>query len=219
MVSVVSSHCPTSLVTSVRDSESLNFTHYSIICLGYDHMLGLQVLPMDVEHLEAGVVSDATPTSMFVHLPETSNSGAKNKDFRRRWWDAFQQCYLFTLRSLSLPTHSGRYLAHGPTSSFEQESSKGQSVMGILSSGQPLPRSPSALVLNVSAAGTDANSTERQERAWWALRFQDVLREIQHDDSFTPIVQKVGSNSDSQAQRKTISAKRRLKLSGSGGRQ
>lgn len=177
-------------------------------------MMGLQVLPLDIQHIEAGVVADAVATSLYIQVPDTLDTHAANKNARKRWWEAFQQCYLFTLRSLSFPTHSGRYLTKGPNSSLGQDGER-QSVISILSSGQPLAKSPSVLILDARTEN-DTPSAERQERTWWAQRFHDVLHDVQHSDSFTPILQKM-SGRTCHPHRKTINGKRQLKLSGSNG--
>ena len=65
--------------------------------------------------------------------------------------------------------------------------------MDILNTGLPLPKSPSLqlrdnqrLRIDVSKNtegrdGSDADR-EREERGWWTLRFQQVLREMQRRD-------------------------------------
>lgn len=67
---------------------------------------------------------------------------------------------------------------------FEQDTQ--QSVMAILNTGLPLPKSPSIQAMDSARVGTADISTdmdkEREERGWWALRFQQVLREMQRQD-------------------------------------
>ncbi|KAH8109055.1 hypothetical protein DFH11DRAFT_1731320 [Phellopilus nigrolimitatus] len=183
--------------------------------LGYDHMIGLHVLPMDIENLDAGILSDTSATSLFVHLPKSTSAGSKQPDAQKRWWDALEQCYLFTLRSLSFPTHSGRYLAHG--SGLDQEASTRQTVMSILASGLPLPKSPSGQIGELEKGqADDATLREREERGWWALRFQQTLHEMQREDLLPASFREaVSSPSPCPSTRKTVSARRRLKL-GSG---
>jgi hypothetical protein len=64
--------------------------------------------------------------------------------------------------------------------------------MEILNTGLPLPKSPSlqlnnnarltlARRVNSVGAGGDVDK-EREERGWWTLRFQQVLREMQRLD-------------------------------------
>ncbi|KAI5121536.1 hypothetical protein M0805_002596 [Coniferiporia weirii] len=176
--------------------------------LGYDHLTTLHVLPMDTEQLESGVPSDASAMSLFVHIPKNMSAGQKHQDARKRWWDAFEQCYLFTLRSLSFPAHSGRYLTHGPGFNAEQEVNTRQTVMSILASGLPLPRSPSVQIKEFDEE--DAAVKEREERGWWALRFQQILCEMQRDPTLS--LQKSPSLPPALPVRKTVSGRRRLKL-------
>ena len=93
--------------------------------------------------------------------------------------------HLFTqFLSLSFPSHSGQYLPHGPHLDLEQDTQRG--VMAILNSGLPLPKSPSIQLADPGRAGTadpsNDHDKEREERGWWALRFQQVLREVQRQD-------------------------------------
>jgi serine/arginine repetitive matrix protein 2 len=82
------------------------------------------------------------------------------------------------VRSLSFPTHSGRYLAHGPSVDLAADT-KG-AVVALLAAGLPFPKSPS-IHIEEEARGALAPgvAVEREERGWWALRFQQVLREMQ----------------------------------------
>lgn len=58
--------------------------------------------------------------------------------------------------------------------------------MDILNTGLPLPKSPSVQLKDNDRLGardgpSDADR-EREERGWWTLRFQQVLREMQRQD-------------------------------------
>jgi serine/arginine repetitive matrix protein 2 len=54
------------------------------------------------------------------------------------------------------------------------------SVLAILASGLPFPKSPS-IHIEEASQGKAANdqAMEREERGWWALRFQQIMREMQ----------------------------------------
>ncbi|EKM51245.1 uncharacterized protein PHACADRAFT_263285 [Phanerochaete carnosa HHB-10118-sp] len=65
--------------------------------------------------------------------------------------------------------------------------------MDILHTGLPLPKSPSLQMRDNQRLGIDVNEStggkggndadrEREERGWWTLRFQQVLREVQRRD-------------------------------------
>ncbi|EJD00366.1 uncharacterized protein FOMMEDRAFT_30438 [Fomitiporia mediterranea MF3/22] len=186
--------------------------------LEYDNLIGLHILPMDADRLDKGILSDTSATSLFVHIPNSRSSGSQPSDIRQRWWDAFERCYQSTLRSLSFPTHSGRYLTHGPGA--DQDENTKQTVMAILASGLPLPKSPSAQISEIEKnAAEDTALREREERGWWALRFQQTLHETQREESLR--LQSQPQNkpylpTGTGTKRKTISERRRLKLSSSG---
>jgi serine/arginine repetitive matrix protein 2 len=94
------------------------------------------------------------------------------------WLESLQASARYTIRSLSFPTHSGKYLAHG--SNVDLQSDTKLSVMSLLAVGLPVPKSPS-LQLDELLAGHEGESRnlEREERGWWSLRFQQVQREVQ----------------------------------------
>ena len=192
---------------------SFSFTVIDIVLfeIGYDHLLGLHVLPMEVDQLDNGILSDASATSLFLHLPNNQTSASQHSDARKRWWSAFDRCYHFTLRSLSFPTYSGKYLSQAPGTDRDEHSR--QTVMSILASGLPLPKSPSVQIAEAqkSAVG-DAALREREERGWWALRFQEILYELQKDDRFLPTLHRATALPTLRG-RKTVSGKRHLKLS------
>lgn len=102
---------------------------------------------------------------------------------KTKWLSMLQRCAQFTLRSLSFLSHSGRRLDHGPDVDLELDTH--QSVLEIMASGLPLPKSPSVqLDEAVHGEYASARQQEREERGWWSLRFQQVLREMQRQESF-----------------------------------
>lgn len=143
---------------------------------------------MEIDQLDTGIPSETSTISVFLHLPRRTS--ADPHDFeddhvlgasRSKWRTAFEQCHHSTLRSLSFPSHSGAYLAHGPGVDLEVDTK--QSVMSILASGLPLPKSPSLQMDEVKQGILgDATQLEREERGWWALRFQQVFRELQRQE-------------------------------------
>ncbi len=58
--------------------------------------------------------------------------------------------------------------------------------MEILNTGLPLPKSPSVQISDMGRTNLIRTISEvdkeREERGWWALRFQQVLREMQRQD-------------------------------------
>jgi len=92
----------------------------------------------------------------------------------KEWLAPLRQCCQYALRSLSSPSAKS-YLAHA-----SKESEISQSVLSILASGLPFPKSPSMQLQGVELGQAgDAEQQEREERGWWSLRFHEVLREIQ----------------------------------------
>jgi hypothetical protein len=146
----------------------------------------LDLLPIEPSELDTGVIPDNSPVTT-IHLavqsfgssnkhPELDNDGVLQE-----WLSAFQQCFQFTLRSLSFPSPSGRYLVHGPNVDLEADTR--ESVMAILNSGLPIPKSPSIQMEDAQLGyPEDTRRQEREERGWWSLRFQQVLREMQRQE-------------------------------------
>ncbi|KAL5514024.1 hypothetical protein ACEPAG_2785 [Sanghuangporus baumii] len=179
--------------------------------LGYEHLIGVQVLPMDIEELDKGLLSDVSAASLFLHLPSSGSSAPRHSEARQRWSAAFEQCFRFTLRSISFPAHSGKYLALGRDSG--QDENTRQTVMSILASGLPLPKSPSVQIGELEkSAAQDASLREREERGWWALRFQQILHEMQRDELPLPLLQNATGLPIQSSRRKTVTGRRRLKL-------
>ena len=185
---------------------------------GCDSLIEINVVPMDREGIDDGVAADASSTSVFVSL--TNDHASRDRQIiQKRWWDAFESCAQSTLRSLSYPVYSGRYLAHG--SNGEHDANTRQTVMEILASGLPLPKSPSAQMIEAAAAtmgerlkGGDGER-EREERGWWALRFQQTLAEMQRDACIKMPVLQMGSSvlsSQSSARKAGPAGRRPLKL-------
>lgn len=142
--------------------------------------IALELLPLNHEELRSGTI----PDERGVVVGKLSFPSRKNPQDRDAALAALRRCYAYTLRSLSFPSHSGQQLPHGPHVDFEQDTQK--SVMALLNTGLPLPKSPSIQAVDTARAGSADPSTdvdrEREERGWWALRFQQVLREMQRQD-------------------------------------
>lgn len=141
----------------------------------------LDLLPVDPENVEKGGIPDSGQVIMLtLSIPTTSSTGARLDTprlsrLRQNWISAFQECAEHTLRALSFPTQSGKLVAPTPGVGWDNDAQT--SVSAILASGLPLPKSPST---QLSQKDTDPSQQEREARGWWALRFQQVLREKQH---------------------------------------
>jgi hypothetical protein len=157
----------------------------------------LTVLPVKLDGIESGILADNPPTPVYLHVPRipTGASGETQPSAgfshaqggRERWLNAIKQCHDHTLRSLSFPSHSGHFLAHGPSVDLEHDTQ--QSVMSLISSGLPLPKSPSLQIEELHKCDQVVEPTlhEREERGWWALRYQQVLREMQRHTAMSTI--------------------------------
>ncbi len=143
-------------------------------------MIVLDLLPLDVRSTEAPR-SSATRVYLSLRdsskvLPDTVPSVLD--DARQQWNAAFSRCYVYTLRSLCFPT------AYNSTNRPKEMRPK--TILSVLASGQPLPRSPS---LQLQDPHLDPTNQEREERVWWAARFRRILEEVTLRDEledFTP---------------------------------
>ena len=155
-------------------------------CFLASPLIILDILPVNVKNLDQGVIpQSASVKTIYLTIPREPSKTRSEKDSidetRQTWLSAFQQCFQSTLRSLSLPSHSGGYPVQGPNVDLEFDTR--HSVLGILASGLPLPKSPSVQLDDVQRGQvSDARRQEREERGWWSLRFQQVLRELQRQD-------------------------------------
>ncbi|EPQ53295.1 hypothetical protein GLOTRDRAFT_131563 [Gloeophyllum trabeum ATCC 11539] len=138
----------------------------------------LDLLTVDVKQLETGEISDDTSVlTLCLALPEKQYS----IDRQKRWLSSLRQSSRHTLRSFSFPSHSGKYLGHG--SSVDLETDTRQAVLSILASGLPIPKSPSIQLQEFpSLQGVSLDNVEREGRGWWALRYQQIFREMQRMD-------------------------------------
>lgn len=138
---------------------------------------------MSDDQLVSGVIPETTSVISVTLMPSPDR-----EDQWGDWLMAFRKCHQYTLCSLSFPSHSGTFLAHGRNVDLELDTHR--SVRSILASGLPLPKSPSIQIDEVdSGLASDTTEQEREERGWWSLRFQQVLRELQRQETplFSPL--------------------------------
>ncbi|EIN12628.1 hypothetical protein PUNSTDRAFT_130885 [Punctularia strigosozonata HHB-11173 SS5] len=141
-------------------------------------LIDLDVLLVQPDDFATGSLGDG---SSIVQLRLDVSTEPSSK----QWLDSLQSSARYTVRSLSFPSHSGKYLAHGP--SVDVEADTKLSVVSLLAAGLPVPKSPSLQMDEILAGrGGEARDLEREERGWWAMRFQQVQREVQRQDG--PIV-------------------------------
>jgi hypothetical protein len=148
----------------------------------------LDLLPVDLENIATGRIPDSGQViTLSLSVPPVSSSGAQLdmaglSRLRHNWVSAFQECAEYTLRALSFPTESGKLAAPAPGLAWETGNNPQTSLPAIVTGGLPLPKSPST---QVAEQGADPAEQEREARGWWGLRFQQVLREMQRNHSFT----------------------------------
>jgi hypothetical protein len=177
----------------------------------------LDLLPVDLENITTGRIPDSGQVTMLtLFVPSASSSGVQLDTpslsrLYHNWVSAFQECAEYTLRALSFPTQSGKLAAPIPGLGWDRDPRS--SVSAILESGLPLPKSPST---QVEEKGADPAQQEREARGWWALRFQQVLREMQRGSTgalITPSSSTPTPGGDIANNKRHVSQPRVLKLS------
>ncbi|KAG1764437.1 Dbl homology domain-containing protein [Suillus occidentalis] len=147
--------------------------------------ISLDLVPLTAEELERGYANSKGRVLTVSLSHGTSRSSVSEASMQcavlKDWLVPLRQCCQHALRSLSSPSGKN-HLAHA-----SKESEISQSVLSILASGLPFPKSPSMQLhgVELGQAG-DAEQQEREERGWWSLRFHEVLREIQGQEVVLP---------------------------------
>ncbi|KAI0755830.1 Dbl homology domain-containing protein [Fomes fomentarius] len=157
---------------------------------GADNIVSLDLVSISPDHLDTGFVGeDTSVVSITLALPAVDGDAATRQELVA----ALRKCHRHTIRSLSFPSLPGTMME-------DVEIDTRQSLVGILSSGLPLPKSPS-IQFDEAAKGErrDAIDGEREERGWWTLRFQQVLRELQREEVLDLV--SVSSSSESEKAR------------------
>lgn len=161
---------------------------YMVLMLSVDV---LQVEAVSVEPSELnkeGLLANALLRSLEFSVPQASptvcSSGTgKDVDRIQPWLSAFTRCSRFYLRSLSFPS---RHEVQDYVYDSDEASDFKYTVSCLLSSGLPMPKSPSGQLSTNRMGSTemDIKTVEREERGWWSLRFQQVLGELRRRDLF-----------------------------------
>lgn len=123
---------------------------------------------------------------LILPLPLRQTSGGNrenlgNVELLQPWLLALRQCSRTTLRKLTFVGHDHQdELFLGSDKQFDTRIA----VSSLVGSGLPIPRSPSGQFPD-SYQEKDGVLTgeERQERGWWSLRYQQIFREFQRQDS------------------------------------
>lgn len=149
-----------------------------------DEQLSLDCIPLNLDNIDSESFPDpaalytvvlSVPDPNLRHSPSAPSGTSKLARTREDWLTTFQKSIEHTLRSLSFPTTA---------SSSDLDLDTRQSIMNIISAGLPFPKSPSIQVDEVlMGVVKDDTMMEREERGWWEVRFQQVLRETWRDSS------------------------------------
>lgn len=182
---------PFSIARMQKDNtDGLPFFYiaYMVLMLSVDV---LQVEAVSVEPSELnkeGLLANALLRSLEFSVPQASptvcSSGTgKDVDRIQPWLSAFTRCSRFYLRSLSFPS---RHEVQDYVYDSDEASDFKYTVSCLLSSGLPMPKSPSGQLSTNRMGSTemDIKTVEREERGWWSLRFQQVLGELRRRDLF-----------------------------------
>lgn len=148
------------------------------VCIS-DGSFILDIIPAGASGLHAGLSSAmAGVASLRLTLLHDPSAKDNLEAQRRRWLGHALQSAQSTMRSLSCFSRAQGLT--DLTNDVDLDHDTNQSVLAIMSSGLPLPKSPSVQLEDI-VLGEPGNlrQQEREERGWWSLRFQQVLREIQ----------------------------------------
>lgn len=135
-------------------------------------MISLDVLPLKAEDLNDGIKLDScTIRQIRFKLPEKEQA---TNGTRESWLSAFRSCAKATQRLITIPGHRDRQLG---------DLVSGSAMLSLLSSGLPLPKSPSMQQAEFhDGQPQDIAQLEREQRGWWSLRFHQVLQEFLSQD-------------------------------------
>ncbi|KAH9475165.1 RhoGEF domain-containing protein gxcJ [Psilocybe cubensis] len=151
-------------------------------------VLSLEAITLDVNSLNDNTDFKTTSFRTVDLLMPTSTPSENDAidhciidEVSEPWILAFRQCSKATLRKL---TFLGLGTQHELCFNSDRTLDTFLAVSTLVGSGQPIPRSPSGHFPDkLHDQGEDLLGDERQERGWWSLRYQQVFREFQRQDS------------------------------------
>ena len=141
-------------------------------------LIALDVLPFDV-NLQS--VSSSLLDVVYFSVTKDQES-EQDTTSPSSWLAAFKKSLQFSLRSVSNPKNATvtSNLEIELESDLEHLLDTRETMHSILGSGLPMPKSPSLQIKE-----NDKRRLEREERGWWTLRFQQVLREFQRQETMS----------------------------------
>lgn len=158
--------------------------------LDYNHLIQVDLLPMSLQDFgdKPSIRTDQVSKIFTLHLtlPTTGNARLNLQpteqmdEAKNKWLAAFDRCYGYTLRALTFPSVA-------PKSSENSQEIRGSSVMDLLTSGTPLPKSPSYQGDLPESEQWDPSQREDRDSERWSRKFKVVLREIERTQD-TPVM-------------------------------
>jgi hypothetical protein len=141
--------------------------------------ISLDLIPITFEELRGNIIpDDASIVNIHVRYPDDAT-----REQRLKSQKALHLCLQHTIRSMSFPAYTEDSIALGLDIDLAADTKS--SVLSVMASGLPLPKSPSIQVEDASVdAVPDRLQQEREERGWWSVRFQQVLREMYRRDGY-----------------------------------
>ncbi|KAG9057130.1 hypothetical protein FS842_008512 [Serendipita sp. 407] len=149
--------------------------------LDYEHLLQVDILPIDPRSPSTGTGVQPSVISVYFTLPAPSgahiglNTIEQVRDAKVKWLSAFNRSYEYTTRALSFP-----FIVREP-SPYHPEDVGMPSVIAVLASGQLLPKGPG----DVEDLADDL--VQEYSGEWWDLQFRRVLRDIERIQD-TPVL-------------------------------
>ncbi|KAL0067025.1 hypothetical protein AAF712_006014 [Marasmius tenuissimus] len=140
---------------------------------------GSDVIEVDVIPVQGnGVAGKHQVKTLYLTFPESTDTTSN----RESWISALRRACKPTLAAMSNPSlnEQERRSMTGLNEALDSHSSR--ILDTILASGLPPPKSPS---MQLGGTEGDCVKLEREERGWWSMRFQQVLKEMQYEEKYT----------------------------------
>ncbi|KAG9103390.1 hypothetical protein FRC06_011133 [Ceratobasidium sp. 370] len=162
---------------------------------GHEHLLSLDLVSIGSNSESTESVSNSPTTFSIQNLSKgVQKIPLESPRVRQEWLEAFNKCYLHTLRSVSFSSGSGGLTALNHSNDLSRLSST-PSVVEILSSGFGFPKSPSRQLereTRLKQHGlppVEHVEEEREERSFWAERFKTVFEDMRRMYEGLPLPQ------------------------------
>lgn len=137
-------------------------------------------MTLDLEHLnDHADFRTASYRTVDFFLPRSPMNASELPE--NTWLLAFRKCCTATLRKLTFP---GVDQSEDAFNLSDRAFDTHAAVSSLVASGLPIPRSPSGTFPDMRGGlGSTFTGDEREERGWWSLRYRQVFREFQRQDS------------------------------------